>query len=125
MASRLTVRLPNDLKKEVDELARELNRSQSDIVRAALRDFLMSQPGSDIRLADRGRSLIGSLESGIPDLAERDCEYILESLRNARLALVGRWRSCVLILTTDRRDFDVYESQVVNLSGLSRGATQF
>ena len=84
MASQLTVRLPDDLKKELDTLARKLHRRPSELVRVALREFLMSQPGSDIRPADRARSLIGSLESGIPDLAERHREYILESLRNAR-----------------------------------------
>jgi metal-responsive CopG/Arc/MetJ family transcriptional regulator len=84
MASQLTVRLPDDMKKELNTLARKLNRSPSEIVRVALREFLMSQPGSDIRPADRARSLIGSLESGVPDLAERHREVILESLRNAR-----------------------------------------
>jgi Arc/MetJ-type ribon-helix-helix transcriptional regulator len=84
MASQLTVRLPDDLRKELDALARKLNRRQSELVRIALRDFLMSQPGSDIRPADRARSLLGSLESGVPDLAARHREYVLESLRNAR-----------------------------------------
>ncbi len=84
MASRLTVRLPDDLKEELDTLARKLNRSPSELVRVALREFLMSQPGSDIRPADRARSLVGSLESGVPDLAERHSDYILDSLRNAR-----------------------------------------
>ncbi len=84
MASRLTLRLPDELKEELDTLACKLNRSPSELVRVALREFLMSQPGSAIRPADRVRSLIGSLESGIPDLAERHREYILESLRNAR-----------------------------------------
>ncbi len=84
MASQLTVRLPDDLRKELDTLARKLKRSPSELVRVALREFLMSQPRSDISPADRARSLLGSLESGIPDLAERHREYVLESLRNAR-----------------------------------------
>lgn len=82
--ARLKVRAPDDMKKEPEALARKLNRSSSELVRVAPRDFLMSQPGSDIRPADRARSSIGSLESGVPDLAERNREYILESLRKVR-----------------------------------------
>jgi hypothetical protein len=50
----------------------------------ALRDYLRPKslgPGSAYA---RVRDLIGSLESGIPDLAERHREYILESLKSGR-----------------------------------------
>jgi hypothetical protein len=84
MPSQLTVRLPDDLDRALRAAALRMQRRSSDIVRLALRDFL----GASTRLAgppiDRVRSLIGSLESGIPDLATRHREYVLRSLVSRR-----------------------------------------
>ena len=49
----------------------------------ALREFLRVGTGVVSRPADRVRGLLGSLDSGVPDLAERHREYILESLKRA------------------------------------------
>ena len=53
----------------------------SEIVRTALRQFLHNRPGI-LYSAQQVKDLLGSLDSGIPDLATRHREYILESLRN-------------------------------------------
>jgi hypothetical protein len=82
MESQLTVRLPEHLKKALDAASEKMNLKASDIVRMALSEFLRSGSGSTSRPADRVRALIGSLESGIPDLAENHRAYILESLKN-------------------------------------------
>jgi hypothetical protein len=50
----------------------------------ALREFLQESPDGEMRPADRVGWLIGSLDSGMPHLAERHREYILESLKNGR-----------------------------------------
>ncbi len=50
-------------------------------MRLALREFLGASSGSAVRPADRVATLIGSLESGVPDLAEKQRAYIIESLR--------------------------------------------
>jgi metal-responsive CopG/Arc/MetJ family transcriptional regulator len=84
MRDQLTVRLPEDLSRALKAASRRLQRKSSDIVRLALREFLGASSGSTARPADRVRSLIGSLESGIPDLAEKHRAYILESLRRGR-----------------------------------------
>ena len=84
MTSQLTVRLPEDLKRALDAASRKLNRKPSELVRLALREFLRIAPGAGSRPADRVRGLLGSLESGIPDLAERQREYILESLKRGK-----------------------------------------
>lgn len=77
--TQLTVRLPEDLSSDLDSAAKSLQRKKSEVVRMALRDFLgRSQEG---RPADRVRGLLGSLESGIPDLAENHRRYVLKSLR--------------------------------------------
>lgn len=77
--TQLTVRLPEDLSSDLDSAAKSLQRKKSEVVRMALRDFLgRSQEG---RPADRVRGLLGSLESGVPDLAENHRAYVLKSLR--------------------------------------------
>ncbi len=84
MQDQLTVRLPEDLSQALKAAARRMQRRRSEIVRLALREYLGVLPGSKVRPADRVRSLIGSLESGVPDLAEKHRSYIIESLRRGR-----------------------------------------
>jgi hypothetical protein len=84
MDDQLTVRLPEDLSRALRAASRRMQRKSSDIVRLALREFLGAPRASGPRPADRVKGLIGSLESGVPDLAERHRAYILESLRRAR-----------------------------------------
>jgi hypothetical protein len=50
----------------------------------ALDAFLQDAPAVDNQRAARVEHLIGSLSSGIPDLAERHREYILASLKRGR-----------------------------------------
>lgn len=85
MEDRLTVRLPRDLSRAVKSAARRIERRPSEVVKMALRAFLDVGPAPTGRPADRVRLLLGSLESGIPDLAQKHRTYILESLKNARL----------------------------------------
>ena len=84
MASQLTVRLPDDLDRALKAASRRMRRKSSEIVRMALEEFLGAQGARRGRPADRVRHLIGSLESGIPDLAERHRVYLLESMKRAR-----------------------------------------
>lgn len=84
MTKQITVRLPNDLSRALDAAARRSGRRRSDVVRLSLTAVLMPVSGKRGRPADLVRDLIGSVESGIPDLAENHRRYVLESLRNAR-----------------------------------------
>ena len=81
MRAQVTVRLPRELKRLLDEAADQMDRKSSDVVRIALREFLEGRAASRIRPAERVRPLLGSLRSGVPDLAERHREHILESLK--------------------------------------------
>ena len=83
MSSQVTVRLPDDIRDSLDAASESMNLKVSEIVRMALREFLRV-PQSGPRPADRVRGLLGSLESGIPDLAENHRRYVLESLKNGR-----------------------------------------
>lgn len=82
MEEQLTVRLPHDLSRALRATARRLQRKNSEIVRMALREFLGARAKG--RPSDRVKSLIGSLESGVPDLAENHRAYVLDSLRRGR-----------------------------------------
>jgi metal-responsive CopG/Arc/MetJ family transcriptional regulator len=84
MEAQVTVRIPEDLKHALDEASRKMQRKSSEIVRMALRAFLQPGPDRGTRPADRVRGLVGSLESGVPHLAERHREYVVESLKNGR-----------------------------------------
>ena len=84
MEDQVTVRLPEDLSKALKVASRRMQRKSSEIVRLALREFLGTSPGGGRRPADRVKGLIGSLDSGVPDLAERHREFVLESLRRGR-----------------------------------------
>ena len=84
MQDQLTVRLPEDLSQALKAASRRMQRKSSEIVRLALREFLGASSSSKIRPADRVRSLIGALESGVPDLAEKHRAHVIESLRRGR-----------------------------------------
>lgn len=83
METQLTIRLPVDLSQALARASRTSGRKSSEIVRAALRDYLGTQPAGS-RPAERVRGLIGSLESGIPDLGEQHRAYIIESLSRGK-----------------------------------------
>ena len=84
MQDQLTVRLPEDLSRALKAASRRMQRKNSEIVRLALRQFLGTPSVPGVRPADRVRNLIGSLESGVPDLAEEHRAHIIESLRRGR-----------------------------------------
>jgi hypothetical protein len=82
--AQLTVRLPEDLSRALKAASRRMQRKNSEIVRLALREFLGASERPAGRPADRVRHLIGSLESGVPRLAEDHRAHIVESLRRRR-----------------------------------------
>lgn len=85
MEKQLTVRVPGDLTIRLDRVARRTGRKRSELVRLALEQFL---DGSSRRIARRPiqlvRDLLGTFESGLPDLGQRHRDYLLNRLRNAR-----------------------------------------
>lgn len=89
MPSQLTVRLPDDLDRALKAATRRMQRGSSDIVRLALREFLGGSSQLPGRPIDRVRGLVGSLASGVPDLAARHREYVLRSLTRRRVTRGG------------------------------------
>ena len=81
MSDQLTIRLPEDLSRELEAASVRLRRKRSDIVRLALHQFLNAPEDHSVPSA-RVQHLIGTLQSGVPDLAENHRAYILESLEH-------------------------------------------
>ena len=81
MTDQLTIRLPADLRAALDAAARASQRKRAELVRMALREFLDLPPASSRPPSSRVRGLLGSLDSGVPDLAEKHREYLLEVLQ--------------------------------------------
>jgi Arc/MetJ-type ribon-helix-helix transcriptional regulator len=84
MQDQITVRLPADLSAALRRASRQLQRKNSDVVRMALQAFLHVGGRAGGKPAERVRHLIGSLNSGVPDLAERHREYIIAALKHGR-----------------------------------------
>jgi hypothetical protein len=82
MDNQLTLRIPASLAQKLDREARRLRRKRSDLVRLALEEFLV-RPGDTppVRPVTRVRDLLGSIESGVPDLGQHHREHLLRRLR--------------------------------------------
>jgi Arc/MetJ-type ribon-helix-helix transcriptional regulator len=77
MPGQLTVRLTSELEAEIEALSRRTRRRRSEIVRLALTRFLREETGGGTTSPyDRVRNLIGTVESGIPDLGEGHREHL-------------------------------------------------
>jgi metal-responsive CopG/Arc/MetJ family transcriptional regulator len=85
MSTQVVVRMPDRLVREVDAVAEKLDRRRSEVIRIAVEQLVLSGTAGKHRPStERAKRLIGSLNSGIPDLAHRHREYLIESLRRAR-----------------------------------------
>jgi metal-responsive CopG/Arc/MetJ family transcriptional regulator len=82
--SQIVVRITAGLAGEIARYAKRTGRRRSDIMREALQAYLRSDQRTEPRAAERVAQLLGSVDSGIPDLASNHRQHILESLRRAR-----------------------------------------
>jgi hypothetical protein len=82
MDAQLTLRLPGALNEKLERSAKRLKRKRSDVVRLALEQFLESAP--EIRPVERVRDLLGSVESGVPDLGQNHREHLIRRLRRGK-----------------------------------------
>jgi metal-responsive CopG/Arc/MetJ family transcriptional regulator len=82
MRSQVTVRLPNDLERELIHAAGRLHLKRSDIVRLALEQFLREPHIQDEPAPyDRVKHLIGALKSGVSDLGTSHREHLLKRIK--------------------------------------------
>lgn len=80
MAEPLTIRLPDDLSRALDQAAEQMQRERAEIIRLALYRYLGIPSEGHEAPAERVRHLIGSLDSGTPDLAKNHRTYLLDAL---------------------------------------------
>ena len=83
MTDQLTIRLPADLREALDAAARASQRKRAEIVRMALREFLELSRPEDQHPSSRVRGLLGCLDSGLPDLADKHREYLIDALQRS------------------------------------------
>ena len=76
--AQLTVRIPDGLNRALEAAAARLERKRGEFGRIALRRFLGLDGHG--KAAARVHDLLGSLDSGVPDLAEHHRRYLLESM---------------------------------------------
>jgi metal-responsive CopG/Arc/MetJ family transcriptional regulator len=82
MRSQLTVRLPDDLDREVTKYASRLRLKRSDIVRMALERFLKEPAVREEGVPYRKVSgLLGSVSSGVPDLGSAHREHLIKRIK--------------------------------------------
>jgi Arc/MetJ-type ribon-helix-helix transcriptional regulator len=85
MERQVTVRMPDRLVERLDREAGRRRRKRSEVIRLAVeRYFEDSEEQPETRPIDRVRDLLGSFESGIPDLGQRHREHLLDRLRRGR-----------------------------------------
>jgi Arc/MetJ-type ribon-helix-helix transcriptional regulator len=82
----ISFRLPSDLLRKLDQRAEACRRSRSDVIRLAVERFVeRSVVRSDgLRPIDRVRDVLGSFESGVPDLGQRHRDHLRSRLRRDR-----------------------------------------
>jgi hypothetical protein len=84
MRDQLTVRLSPELNRALRAAARQMQCKTSEIVRMALRQYLVLPGPDSSRPVDRVRGLIGSLHSGVTDPAAKHRASVLESVKSGR-----------------------------------------
>ena len=84
MSDQLTIRLPEEMNKALEAASTRMRRKRSEIVRLALSQFLNLESPRGKAPATRVRHLIGSLETGVPDLAENHRAHVLEALKHGK-----------------------------------------
>ena len=83
--TQLCVRIDDRLGALLEARARSLGLRRSDVVRRALeREVGAAAAADQAPLLERMGDLVGSVESGLPDLGSRHREHIIERLRHDR-----------------------------------------
>ena len=79
MDTQLTLRLPEALAERLEKAAKQQRRKRSAVVRLALEQYLDVE--TSVRPIERVRHLLGSIESGVPDLGQRHREHLIRRLK--------------------------------------------
>lgn len=82
METQFTVRLSSDLYERLGRVAKRIGRKRSEVVRIAIQGYLAeADRPARLRAYEQVQDLVGSLDSGLPDLGSRHRDYLLARLR--------------------------------------------
>jgi predicted DNA-binding protein len=78
----LTVRLPNEYTKKLENLSEKMGLKRSDIVRLALKQFLEGNYEINSKTPfQKVKHLLGIIESGRKDLGQSHRHYLIQKIR--------------------------------------------
>jgi metal-responsive CopG/Arc/MetJ family transcriptional regulator len=78
----LTVRMPDEYGKKLDQLSKKMGLKRADVVRLALKQFLEeNKEGTYQAPFEKVGRLLGVVESGIKDLGLHHRHYLLQKVR--------------------------------------------
>lgn len=80
----MTIRVPDEYKARIEEIASKTGLKKSDIARLAIRRFLEDfETGEQREKPEAGaRDLIGVVSSGVSDLGTNHRDYLLKMMRS-------------------------------------------
>jgi Arc/MetJ-type ribon-helix-helix transcriptional regulator len=81
MGTQITVRLTEDVEKDLDRLTRAMRLRRSDVVCPAIRRMADEMGGKVAQgPSQQVKDLLGSVESGVPDLGSAHREHLIRQL---------------------------------------------
>lgn len=78
----LTIRVPDEQMRKIEEIADRMGLKKSDVARLAIRAFIAEHDdgGNDYPFG-RARELLGVAESGVRDLGQEHRQYLRQKLK--------------------------------------------
>jgi metal-responsive CopG/Arc/MetJ family transcriptional regulator len=78
----MTIRMPDEYTKKLDQLSKRMGLKRSDVIRLALKQFFQEDDLQDHSSPFQKVShLLGVAESGIRDLGKRHRDYLITKIR--------------------------------------------
>lgn len=81
----LTIRVPEEQMRQIEEIAHRMGLKKSDVARMAIREFIAEHAGETNPYPyAQAKSLLGVAESGVPDLGQRHRQHLLRKIKKQR-----------------------------------------
>lgn len=78
----LTIRVPDEQMRKIEEIAHKLGLKKSDVARLAIKEFIAEHGGSEDGYPyARARPLLGVAESGVTDLGQNHRQHLLKKIK--------------------------------------------
>jgi len=77
----LTIRLPDEQVLKIEQIASRMGLKKSDITRLAIKRFIETNEVREDKPYKKIRSLLGVVESGVPDLGQNHRKYLIDKIK--------------------------------------------